>query len=215
MAAFGNAISNSLSSKVAEAATADNALALNGQTASQILATTKAFSDAHIAATGNPHGTTAADIGAYSRAEVESKLDLFIPKGILPISSWGILGSNPGVYVSDAGVVFPNEMPIIFNGAYYVLQAQTVVNTTGLDTFAVYARLVNGVPTYITAGTGIPDSNLVMYLGTVVSAASKTIDGFLPVARIDRYRPSATPRGSSFPVVAGPAGRSVSSIPWS
>ena len=81
-----SAFVSALNKKVASAGTADNALALNGQTATNLVDTANSYSNTHINRTDNPHGLTASQINAYTKPEITNITKDLIPGGILPIS---------------------------------------------------------------------------------------------------------------------------------
>jgi len=213
--AFGAAVKSSLTSKAATAATADNALALNGQTASQIVESAKSYTDTHVNNKNNPHGTTAAQIGAFSKDEINAKLALYVPAGILPISAW-----NPNNVFGRATITVDNEtflfgieagVPTILSGTYYTPDSFSMVLPNAPWVF-FYVVLENGICKYKSSLTELAESSTCMYIGKAKGWGSapnevelvgfNTVSG-QAVVRIDNYRPSNVPAGSAIPVSSG------------
>ena len=73
-------------------------------------------------------------------------------------------------------------------------------------TIFVYIVLELGQPRLHFSATALADTVSVVYIGKIVTDSVGVMQSDLrPVSRIDSYRPSATPQGSSFSVSSGTA----------
>ena len=214
------ALANAVNRKVAQAALADNALALNGQTATQMVATAAAHTDAHAARTDNPHSVTADEVGAYPKASIDSMIGALIPSGILPISTFGkVDGSGIPVTVSVSGntctVSFAAGIPAIMAGQAFQLPAQALSFPSPV-TMNIYLQLVGGVPSYTYSAVSQPEASTLMYLGTVATNGSGQVvqNTIGHVVRIDNYRISTLSAGGAIPVSGGTPDQSGQHLLW-
>jgi hypothetical protein len=225
--AMGNsntAVANATTRKVASASLADNANALNGQTSTQLVAAANTATNAHATNQGNPHGTTAAELGAYPSTTIDSMIAALIPAGILPISTFGnVNGSAPAVTVSVnnsaippvVSVTFAAGIPAIMAGQSLATPAQTV--QFGINQAVnVYLQLVGGVPSYTYSTTSQPETSTLMYLGTVTTNSSGVVTGNTigHVVRLDNYRLSTTAQGAAIPVSNGTPDQTGQHLAW-
>lgn len=194
--------------KVATAAQADNANALGNQTPSQLTATAAAHTDAHASNSNNPHGTTAAQLGAYSTAQIDALIASLLPSGIVPLSRFGAVdGSSIPVTVSgtSANAVFAANIPALISGQFFLLP-QTTLGLIANATTYFYLRLTSGVAAIVASATEVAESQTNMFLGAVtLSGTSVTANTISPsgVTRIDLSRISTTAVGSAIPVSTG------------
>lgn len=214
------ALANAVNRKVAQAALADNALALNNQSATQMIATAAAHTDAHAALTNNPHQVTADEVGAYPKTTIDSMIAALIPSGILPISTFGKPdGSGIPVTVTVNGnscvVSFAAGIPAIMAGQAFALPAQAL-NFPSPVTMNVYLQLVGGVPSYTYSAVGQPETPTLMYLGTVATNGSgQVVENTIGhVVRLDNYRVSSTSAGSAIPVSGGTPDQTGQHLLW-
>lgn len=200
-------LTNKVNRKVAEAALADNALALNGQSASQMIATAAAHTDTHANNKNNPHGVTAAQIGAYSTSQVDAMVASLIPSGILPVSTFGTIdgAAIPMTVSGSTGAVnFSAGIPVIIAGQYFSLPAINFAVAKPSNNNKIYLQLQGGVPKIISSPSTIPESSTNMYLGSIsIDASGNVTNTVSHVVRIDTYRLSTTSAGSAIPVSTG------------
>lgn len=201
------ALANATNRKVTSAAQADNALALNGQSASQLTSTAAAHTDAHANRSDNPHGTTALQVGAYPSTTVDQMVAALIPSGILPLSTFGNINGDVVDFININGSTgvgtFTAGIPLIMSGQFFSLGALTFNCTKGATT-KVYMQLVGGVPTVVTSATAIPETPTNMYIGSVtIDGSGNVTNGIVHVVRFDNYRISTTAIGSAIPVSNG------------
>jgi hypothetical protein len=214
------AIVDSVNRKVAAAGQADNALALNGQTATQLTATAAAHTDAHAALTNNPHGVTAHEVGAYTQAEIDSTIAALIPSGLLPISTFGNVNGDVSDYITvngSAGTVnFSTAgIPLIMAGQAFILGTLSISIQKGA-TNKLYAQLVGGVPQFVSSTTAIPETSTNMYIGSVTLDASGnvTANTIAHVVRVDNYRISTSAVGGGIPVSTGTPDQTGNHLAW-
>lgn len=201
-------LTNAVNRKVAQAALADNALALGGQSSSQLVATAASHTDAHANRTDNPHGVTAAQIGAYSQSQIDAMIAQLIPSGILPVSMFGNINGDVVDYVTvdgpNAKVNLVAGVPLLISGQYFALPALSVTIAKP-GTTKLYAQLVSGNPQITASATAIAESVTNMFIGQVTLDASGNVtqNTIAHVVRLDNYRVSATSAGSAIPVSTG------------
>lgn len=215
---FSTAVVGGISRKVQTAYSADNALALNGQTATQMTSTANAHTDAHANNTSNPHGTTAAQIGAYSSSQIDTAVAALLPSGIVPLSAFGdALGTAIPVTLntSNKTVNFAAGIPCLIAGQAFTLGAYSLAYATNATTL-YYLKLTAGVISIIASAAALPESNTTMYIGKIVTDASGNVTSNTigRVVRVDVYRVSATAAGSSIAVSNGTPDQSAS-LAWS
>lgn len=215
MAALANAFNTSFTAltdaafrKVATAALADNANTLGNQTPTQLTATAAAHTDAHASNTNNPHGTTAAAIGAYTEAQIDALIASLLPSGIIPLSRFGAVdGSSLPVTFNGAAasVTFAANIPVLIAGQFFLLPQIVISGVTAATTY-LYLRLTSGVPSIVASLTEVAESQTNMYIGAVAcSGGTFTQNTILAagVTRIDLSRISTTAAGSAIPVSTG------------
>lgn len=203
--------------KVATAGTADNALSLNGSTATDLVNTAATHTDTHANRTDNPHATTAAQIGAYSTSEVDGLVANMVPTGFLALSNFGTPDDVAlPVTVDPAALTatFAAGIPAMIAGQSFTLGAATLGITTDVDNY-FYLRMVAGVATIVVQTTVAAESSTNMYLGTVhVAAGVTTVNTLGKVTRIGNYRPSTTAVGSAIPVSVGDPSATGAHLQW-
>jgi hypothetical protein len=215
------ALANAVNRKVAQAALADNALALNGQSATQMISTAAAHTDAHAALTNNPHQVTYDEVGAYSKASIDSLIASLIPSGILPLSTFGkVDGSAIPVSVTVNGntcsVSFSANIPAIMAGQAFSLPAQVLNYPSPNVTMLIYLQLIGGVPSYMYSTVAQPETSTMMYLGTVTTNGSGQVvqNTIGHVVRIDNYRISTLSAGGAIPVSGGTPDQTGQHLLW-
>lgn len=207
LSSFGTAVETAVTRKVANAFTADNASALNGQTSAQLVSTANTHTDAHANNTTNPHATTAAQIGAYPSGTVDNLVAALLPSGIVPVSAFGDAAGTAipaTVNTTALTVTFAAGIPCLIAGQAFTLGAYTLAYASNATTY-YYLKLTGGVPSIIASATVLPESNTNMYVGKIVTNASGVITSNTigRVARVDVYRVSPTAAGSAIAVSAG------------
>lgn len=202
-----SAIKAAFARKVQAAFVADNSLLLGGLTREQLVALAQQAVDAHSTSTGNPHGTTAADLSMYTTVQIQNLIAGVVPTGIIPLTQLGdplfsaALGAT--VTAGTRTVAFPANIPLFMAGGSYNMPAASFVvpdNTTQY----FYARLVAGVPTWIMTSVYAPETTTNTLCGVVTFASGAVTKNTLnKVTRIDIYRISSTSAGSAIPVSGG------------
>lgn len=205
LSGFNSAVVNAANRKVSAATAADDAAALNGQSASTMIAAAASHTDAHANRTDNPHATTAAQLNAFTKDEVTALIASLLPAGIFPIDQFGTLDTSPIPQTNTATVVNVTAgVPLLISGQYFTLPALTF--TPGVSkTIFVYAKLVAGAAQWLASQTEIADSLTNMLVGKVITDASGNIasNTIGKVTRVDGYRISTTAAGSAIPVSTG------------
>lgn len=143
----------------------------------------------------NPHQVTAAQLGGYSKTELDQLLGERLGGTVLPISTYG---HSEGVSVltetNGWTVGITDSVSSFFSGRRYLLgpwsQDLTQLSSSPANkTFYVYLELLDGVAEYRVRTDQIPDTFQVMLIGTIVTGASEvqqfTVDY---VVRIDVLR---------------------------
>lgn len=155
-------------------------------------------------------------VGTYTKTEMDTK---FLPQGILPITRVGDLTATALPITLSAQTLSVNSaIPVILSGRQFSMAigtfnfASVLAGMTG--TAYVYLTLSNSLPVLDCSMTAQPESTTRVYLGTLQVAAGTTSGLSLQkVSRLDTYRPSLNPAGSSFPVSSGTPDTS-GSINW-
>ena len=134
-----------------------------------------------------------------------------------PLSRVGIVGATALPIVADTGfaIRITDTLPVNIAGiqgsiAPQVLSLTNPSYSTITDpsnkTIFVYIVLEIGQPRLHFSATALADTVSVVYIGKIVTDSVGVMQSDLrPVSRIDSYRPSATPQGSSFSVSSGTA----------
>lgn len=218
LSSFGNAVETAVVRKVANAYTADNASAVGGQTSAQLVSTANAHTDAHANNTNNPHGTTAAQIGAYASATIDQLVAALLPAGIIPVSAFGDAQGTAipaTINTSNLTVNFAAGIPCLIAGQAFTLGAYSLNYVSNATTY-YYLKLTSGVPSLIASAVVIAESNTNMYIGKIVTNASGVITNNTigRVARLDLYRISTTSAGSAIAVSTGTPD-ATASLAWS
>lgn len=217
MSSANTAVVNATNRKTATAGTADNANALNGQTATQMVTTANTHTDAHATRTDNPHATTAAQIGAYDKPTIDAKVAALLPSGVVPVSRFGSAagGALPITVDGTAGTVaVTSAIPVLMAGQSFNLAPVTVNLIAGGTTY-LYARLVGGVLSLVAAAVVSPESATNMYLGMVtLSGTTVSANTIGPVTRLDNYRVSGAAIGSAISVSNGTPDQTGQHLAW-
>ena len=218
LSSFSTAVVNGVTRKVESAYTADNALALNGQTSTQMVTAANAHTDAHANNQNNPHGTTASQIGAYSSSQIDTAVASLLPSGIVPLSAFGdALGTAIpfSVNTTNKTISFTAGIPCLIAGQAFTLGAYTLSYAVSAITY-FYVKLNAGVVSIVTSATPLASSNTTMYIGKVTSDASGNLtqNSIGRVVRVDVYQVSAVAAGSSIPVSNGTPDQSAA-LAWS
>lgn len=173
------------------------------QSLKTILTTLTTFITNFVSNSNNPTGVTAAQIGAYTKTEIDALVSSKLGLGDTPISYWGRSMSDTPIVVADLTFLsFKSVVPALLGGARGVLQIQdlNVSLVNGVTTY-VYLIASNGQLGYAGSATALPDDNVTMYLGkTVGNGASFTISDFGPVIRLGNARLSNTRKGGAIPI---------------
>lgn len=200
------AVKGAFNRKTQEAFTADNALALNGKSASTLVTEGSQAAATHAALKNNPHGTTAADLSMYTAAQIDAIVAGLVPAGIIPLTQVGDPNTDvswPGtVTVASRNVSLPS-MPLFMAGAAYTTPSAgfTVPDNT---TQHFYIKLLAGVPTWVMQASTSPETTTSCYVGSVQFSSGALAKNTLgKVTRIDTYRLSKTAAGSAIPVSLG------------
>lgn len=104
---------------------------------------------------------------------------------------------------------FTEVTPLFLGGQYFdvpitAIDLSTVQANPGNTTFYVYIKLVLGTPSYVVSTTTLPETDIQMFIGTIITDGTKVATlNIKKVSRLDTYRPSATQIGSAFPVSTG------------
>lgn len=173
--AFQTSLTNKLGAKVAEAINADNALLISGKTAESMVADQAAVVTAHVNRKDNPHGTTASQVGAHTKAEVASLVSGLVPLDKLPISFFGDNTETP-INSTYNALTFNiiGSTPVLLAGKYTVMPDYQLTVLPNKTTY-IFARLVNGVPTLVVEAkdptdTAITPDSLTNMLVAVIRA---------------------------------------------
>ena len=187
-----------------------NTAALAGASKTSIKTSALTTVNAHIANKDNPHGVTLNSIGGVSKAYVDNALSETLSLSELPMSQFGDTTDDPlGVTSSGWTLRFTKPIAAYIQGVSGMLAAQNV-NLSDIDAnpaekvFYVYLQLEDGIPAYRVTLQKLPESEMLMYLGSVYTGtaaiASTSIDR---VSRVGIYRINHLPAGSSIPVTGG------------
>lgn len=204
-------IVTALGKKTATSFSSQNSSKLNGRTLAQAVTDATATLTTHANNKANPHGLTAAQVGAYDQAGFDTLFNQLLPSGILPISRFGTLDSA-AVPTSALGWVFSTTatIPLIMAGGAFTLPTISVNLSTlfpgafANKTFYVYVRLVAGVPSLLISQTQIADTITNMFIGTIATGAGAIATITIKkVTRLDTFRVSNLPVGSAIPVSNG------------
>jgi hypothetical protein len=171
----------------------------------------------HAARRDNPHQETMESIGSYSETVVAQKLTTKIANSIVPISSFGIVDRLTPTqvlamwtYPATGWVLNANRaVKVVMSGTTYdlpitALNLAAVSSSPANKTFNIFIRLRFGKVSYEVRDDSPPESTSIMYIGSVTTGANGiTSKEFVPVIRIDTFRPGSGPRGSVIPVTIG------------
>lgn len=170
---------------------------------------------AHIARKDDPHQETMATHGSYTATQINSKLGVKIPNAILPVSNYGFVDRLTDAQINAAwtfsgwvlyvGIAFQ----VTLAGTVYRLPVQQVSLLVAdpfpqNKTFYVYVRSQFGYVTYEVRSDAPPESESIMYIGTVTTNGSGIVSRvFAGAIRITTFRLSSLPVGSAIPVSGG------------
>lgn len=201
------AIAAKINLKAETAFKADNALKLGNKSAADLVADANATVAPHAQNLANPHKTTAAQAGAFTKEEITNMLAQRLPSGLLPLARWaGANGEDdvaPQFSFSNAplSVTFA-AMTVLLNGSQYKVPL-SVVNLTPNAVNYIYFKLVVGVPKHVASTAQLAESNTQMFVGSVTTTGVVVSNTIAPVIRLGLYRLSTTRRGASIPVSGG------------
>lgn len=195
--------------KASDAFHADNADKLGNKTEANLMAGAQAVLAPHASNLGNPHGTTAEQIGAYNTDQIDALIRGRMPRGLLPLARWGTFNADEGdttVFYSFSNSPLSVSFvaaPALINGTDYTAPDQTINLAPNTKTL-LYFALVAGVPKYVSSVAVLAETNTRMYIGSVTTnnSAVNSIN-IEPVIRIGLHRLSTTAKGSSIPVSGG------------
>ena len=175
--AFQSSLTARLAAKAPTAVNADNALSISGKTATSMVADQAAELANHAARGDNPHGTTAGQVGAYTKAEVTSLVNTLVPLDKLPISFFGDNTEDP-IATSYATLTFNiiGNVPVLLAGKHVVIPGYQITVLANKTTY-LFVRLVNGTPTMVVEAkdptdTAITPESLTNMLVAVIRATS-------------------------------------------
>lgn len=162
--------------------------------------------NAWIARRDNPHVVTAGQADAYTKAEIDGKLGVLIPKGVIPVRTYGTLNAT-AVPATRNGTTLKitSAQPGMLAGRDFIIPAQDI-SFSGMANGPVYLylTLVSGVATYTPSATTQPESTTAMLIGTGTMAGGALSAFTIEKPRcVDNYRISATKRGSAIPASTG------------
>lgn len=169
---------------------------------------------AWIARRDNPHAVTAGQANAYTRAEIDSLLDGYMPAGTLPFSSFGFPDSDT-INFSSARVsgiqwrvVFGEFIPVVMGGRPYQLQQLSwtfpVANNTTVYLYLIRDPSLGYNSVQVEAvTTPRADKTNNFFIGTAASDGTNLTVVIKPVIMISVYRISADPVGGAIPVSTG------------
>lgn len=193
--------------KVDAAALADNALALNNKTATDIIGAAESYANIHINNKDNPHNVTAAKLNVYTKAEVALLMGSYLPQGILPVSRFGKLNGSIVTRHDPIGntLEISYQEPCILAGIYKLMEPALLPLISGVLFNYVYLRLSGGIFSYVIEATETAESSTNMLIGIAKYRADGAMISLavFPVTRIDSYRISMTSAGSAIPVSLG------------
>ena len=192
---------------VPSATTADSTSKVGGKSIDELINIPASELSQHIAREDNPHQLKLSDLNAYSREEVEPILKPGIPEGVLPVSFYGSfdMQSIP-VSIDNLRLGLPAVNAMMSGRSYAiaatVLDASAYLNITNMR---LYLCLILGEIRYLLTTDVYPESNTRMLIGTLTTNGYKITSASVnTVFRLDNYRLSVTPAGSSIPVTDGP-----------
>lgn len=173
------------------------------QSLKAILTTLTTFITNFVNNPNNPTGVTAAQIGAYTKGEIDALVQAKLGLGDTPISYWGqSLSTAVNVNITGSMLSINTPMPALLGGARAVMPPYdlNVSLANGVVTY-IYLVASNGQLSYAGTTSPIPDDNVTMYIGrTTGNGATAVINEMMPVIRVGNYRLSNTRRGSAIPV---------------
>lgn len=174
--AMGAAIVAKLGKTSTNATEADNALALEGKTASQFSAEQAATLNAHIANNNNPHNVTADLVGAYTKSQVDQSLSKIYSYLNAPISFFGggqteTYSMNPMYSSTNRTITYP-PVEVVLNNIYKRFNNSVPVPVVAGINY-IYARVVSGDIVLVselasTETPPTPESYTNMLIGVVV-----------------------------------------------
>ena len=163
------------------------------------------------------NGTQASPLG-LDLNELFQEFDLRYLRNVMnPVSRIGIVGTTTLPIVTDTGfaIRITDTLPVNIAGIQGSIAPQVLSLTDPLystitdpsnKTIFVYIVLELGQPRLHFSAIALADTVSVVYIGKIVTDSVGVMQSDLrPVSRIDSYRPSATPQGSSFSVSSGTA----------
>lgn len=173
------------------------------QSLKAILTTLTNFITSFVNNTNNPTGVTAAQIGAYTKSEIDTLMAAKLGLGDTPLSYWGqSLSTSLNVTMTPGMININTPMPALLGGVRMVMPPQGL-NVAVMNGQVTYLYLIasNGMLTYAATSSQVPDDNVTMYLGkTTGNGASAVLNEIAPVIRLGNYRLSNTRRGSAIPI---------------
>lgn len=188
----------------------DDATLLQGVSRSQLIGEGINAVSNHATDNNNPHNLTLAQVGGVSSGYVDAALETAVALTDLPVSQFGDTTNDPlGITFSGWTLNFTKPIAAYIQGVSGILAVQNV-NLSVIDAnpaekvFHVFLELEDGIPTYQVTLQKLPESAVLMYLGSVYTGtaaiASTSIER---VSRLGIYRINHLPAGSSIPVTGG------------
>lgn len=127
----------------------------------------------------------------------------------LPLSQFGEIYNPPALNITSVStdLKFNRVIPLFMGGNLHQVQTQTIPippTATGTKTYYVYVKLVLGTPAYYVYPSEQQESDVSMFIGTVVvGTGTITAINVNTVSRFSIYRPSVIQKGAAFPVSTG------------
>lgn len=188
---------------------ADDAKLIGSQTATQLVKVQTDAAAEHIARRDNPHGLTLAMFDAPTSAAVAQRTEGLIPVGVLPISRFGNFTNGAvGVTASGTTITIAGQTVMVSGHPYThgpITLALAVLEPAWQNKrFYLYLTGNGSTASYVASLTELVETPSRMYIGYVTTnGTSINAMSVQAVTRIDNYRLSATPVGSSIPISAG------------
>lgn len=122
----------------------------------------------------NPNQVTAEQAGAYTKEDIDDKLETKIPNGILPIYAFGTSDNTPIAFIiAGTRLTITSAQPVLLYGTPYTLasgslDAAAFPNTTSY----IVVELISGIPQYSLLANKPKDTNTRINIGTVTRPSS-------------------------------------------
>lgn len=165
-------VTRKLTSKPAVVAQSDTSPLLGGKTPAELKNLADTATATHANNKNNPHGDTAASIGAYSKAEVDAMVQSLLPAGVLPLSRFGSLD------------YLPPDISGTFDGSTTVKD----VPGTSVNYREQYSFQLENDGTLVYLRNGTNGSTQGVYYGYVKDAVNGLVDSNF-VSTVTRYSP--------------------------